>query len=170
MTSLRTDSQGYAMPFSSPTPPSHQEDDFNWDEFIQFKDELESPPSLPPESPSLPHTAAQLQEPFNDVDEADDSIASDSTASWDSRNGPRPPNLTPHPHRHFEAFAPRARHDYNTTITRDDRIRIQTALLFHIPHDEIRHKLDVTERHRILHNVNFSFILAAGGERDYLCI
>ncbi|KAH6667374.1 hypothetical protein B0J14DRAFT_658827 [Halenospora varia] len=71
---------------------------------------------------------------------------SDSTASWDSRNGPRPPNLTPHPHRHFEAFAPRARHDYNTAIPRDDRIRIHTALLFHIPHDEIRHKLDVTER------------------------
>ncbi|KAF4629211.1 hypothetical protein G7Y89_g8943 [Cudoniella acicularis] len=60
-----------------------------------------------------------------------------SIASWDSRNGPRPANLTPHP--------PRMRRSDHSETTRDDRIRIQTALLFDIPHDLIRYKPDVTE-------------------------
>jgi hypothetical protein len=65
MASPRTDAQGDTVPelVASLTPPLHQGDDFNWDEFIMWEEELDSP-----------HTPQQLQEeePINDADEADD--------------------------------------------------------------------------------------------------
>ena len=56
-----------------------------------------------------------------------------STQSWDSQDGPRPKNLTP-------------LHTHNIETSRDDRIAINTALLFDIPYAQIQDKLKVTER------------------------
>ena len=56
-----------------------------------------------------------------------------STQSQDSQDGPRPSNLTP-------------LHTYNVETSRDNRIAINTALLFDVPHAQIRDKLKVTER------------------------
>jgi hypothetical protein len=72
-------------------------------------------PSKIPETPPPPLPLSQL-----------------STQSWDSQNGPRPPQ-TP-------------QKEYAPPTTRSDRIRIKTALDFNIPHDEIRKKYGFTEK------------------------
>ncbi|KAH8650264.1 hypothetical protein BGZ60DRAFT_421638, partial [Tricladium varicosporioides] len=122
--------------------PTHdpQSSQIDWDRLIDFGSSPLAPPlhSSPPPHTSVSHTPIRVPEPEDEADEAPASDTS-STASWDSRNGPRPDNLTP-------LFRPQSTRIYNAQTTRDDRIRIQTALLFNIPHDEIRFKLDVTEK------------------------
>ncbi|KAF4622724.1 hypothetical protein G7Y89_g14304 [Cudoniella acicularis] len=108
-----------------PTPQCSQVESVDWNAFVDFES-ISSPPSFQlPSNPSIPQTPIPEAEP-----EADNTS---STASWDSRNRPRPEILTPHPPRQ------------STKTTRNDRIRIQIAL-FDLPHALIREKLDVTER------------------------
>jgi hypothetical protein len=63
-----------------------------------------------------------------------------STQSWDSQNGPRPITPSPAP----PAPSPAAVRKYQPATTRDQRIVINTALLFGIPRADIIQTLDVT--------------------------
>ena len=63
-----------------------------------------------------------------------------STQSWDSQNGPRPPRI-PSP----TISTPPAVRKHTLETTRDQRIAINTALLFGIPRADICQTLDMTE-------------------------
>ncbi|KAF4624006.1 hypothetical protein G7Y89_g14167 [Cudoniella acicularis] len=126
------DSQGLLKPLTL-TPQSSQVDSVDWNAFVDFSS-IPSPPSLPPSAPNNENEASDTPEapetpPHHDLD-------SQSTASWDSHNGPRPANLTP-------PFRP---HSHNQETDRDTRIKIQAGLLFGVPHDIIYDRLDITER------------------------
>ena len=60
-----------------------------------------------------------------------------STQSWDSQNGPRPRIPSPTP-------SPAIVRKYQAATTRDQRIAINTALLFGIPRADIIQALNVT--------------------------
>jgi hypothetical protein len=101
----------------------------------------ETPPSAQPRSPlSLSLSDSQK-----------------TTQSWDSRNGPRPQigESQPSP----PLFIPDSQADFSQELSqgtnhhyicapetsRNKRLQIQTALLFRIPHAEIKERLDITD-------------------------
>ncbi|PMD63618.1 uncharacterized protein K444DRAFT_324118 [Hyaloscypha bicolor E] len=101
--------------------------------------DVETPPPAQPRSPlSLPDSQKTMQ-------------------SWDSRNGPRPQinESQPSP----PLFIPDSQADSSQELSRgtnyryicapetlrNKRLRIQIALLFRIPHAEIKERLDITD-------------------------
>ena len=141
----RYDSEGFAIPFSTPhiTP-------IDWDDFIEFDTPPPPPDFVQAESPHTPRTPepeAQLAPETHErpefiysnseSDSSTESVDSESTQSWDVRNGPRPVDLTPHPPR---------RRDRSFETDRDTRIKIQAGIMWHVPHALIRETLDVTDR------------------------